>query len=74
MNLTARLLLLGCFGSWAWANEEDTDGDQKPSGNNSSSFVIEGKILIPDGMSLGKNWQQNTKLLANYGEHIGFVR
>jgi len=39
----------------------------------STVFNIEGKIVAPDGVSFGKNWQQETKILANYGEYIGFV-
>ena len=40
-----------------------------------TKFQIEGKVSMPkNDPKLDKNWQANTRILVNYGQHIGFVQ
>lgn len=37
-------------------------------------FEINGQIAFRNQMSPPKNWKQNSKVIVNYGEYIGFVK
>ncbi len=37
-------------------------------------FQIEGKVLMPKDPAVPANWQSYTRILANYGQHIGFLK
>ncbi len=40
-----------------------------------TKFQIEGKVTMPKSdPKVPKDWQANTRILVNYGVHVGFVQ
>ncbi|VDN52059.1 unnamed protein product [Dracunculus medinensis] len=39
-----------------------------------STYNIEGQIVLADSINAKSNWHINCRVLANYGEYVGFVR
>ncbi|MFH4983394.1 hypothetical protein AB6A40_010103 [Gnathostoma spinigerum] len=49
-------------------------GSMNEKASESPTFRIEGHVILPNSITVGKNWQSECRVLVNYGEKIGFLR
>jgi len=66
-----RLLFIGvvlCLSSFVHLSH-----GQKELDTTQELYSIEGKVHPPDGVS-GKSWYTQTRIMANGGEFLGFLR